>query len=320
MAEGPDVRPGQVDPPPNSFAIMPDLQRRMPRPGTRWVWAWRAWYWLRARWRHQRVTTWMTKILGPQYRRSRDLIEIDITYLCNLHCLNCNRSVTQAPDSMHMAIATVSRFVDESLAAGKRWRRIRVLGGEPTLHPDFPAVISQLLRYKAAQPDVLVEVVTNGHGARVERALAELPQGVLVDNSRKEGPIQPTFGPFNLAPVDDSAYAGRDWSNGCHVMEECGMGLTPMGYYPCAVAGGIDRIIDEGLGRPGLPSDSDDMLAEADRLCRLCGRFRTGHFVPRVLRPPLTETRMSPTWERLYAAWKERRRSMRAGSGGAGET
>lgn len=307
MADGWNAGPGIPDPPPNSFAIMPDLRRRMPRPGTRWLWLWRAWYAMRARWRHLRVTTWMTSRLGPQYRRSRDLIEIDITYLCNLHCLNCNRSVTQAPDASHMPLAMVTAFVDDSLATGTRWRRIRVLGGEPTLHPDFAGVIAELLRYKASYPETLVEVVTNGHGARVERALADLPSSVLVDNSRKESPIQPTFGPFNLAPMDDPAFAGRDWSNGCAVLEECGMGLTPSGYYPCAVAGGIDRILGENLGRPTLPHANDDMLAEADRLCRLCGRFRDGHFIPRLLRPPLTEARISPSWRRLYAAWEHRR-------------
>ena len=246
-------------------------------------------------------------MLGPQYRRSRDLIEIDITYLCNLHCLNCNRSVTQAPEALHMPLERVTAFVDDSLANGVHWRRIRVLGGEPTLHPEFHQVIAELVRYTAWSPTTLVEVVTNGHGARVARALAELPAGVLVDNSRKEGPIQPTFGPFNLAPMDDPAFEGRSWANGCAIMEECGMGLTPMGYYPCAVAGGIDRVLGERIGRSSLPADNDDMLAEADRLCRLCGRFRDGHFVPRALRPPLTESKISPSWQRLYAAWQRRR-------------
>ena len=82
--------------PENSFAIMPDLRRRFPRPGSRWLWAWRVWYGLLAVWRRIRIRRVVTAVLGPQYHRSRDLIEIDITYLCNLYCNNCNRSVTQA--------------------------------------------------------------------------------------------------------------------------------------------------------------------------------------------------------------------------------
>lgn len=309
MTDACDVHRGPTEPPENSFAIMPDLRRRMPRPDGRWLWAWRLWYGVRARWRHLRTTRWMTASLGPQYRRSRDLIEIDITYLCNLHCLNCNRSVTQAPEALHMSLATVTDFVDRSLATGRRWRRIRVLGGEPTLHPEFQTVVRELLRYKACNPETIVEVVTNGHGPRVAAALDALPADVMVDNSRKESPIQPNFGPFNLAPVDDPGFQGRAFENGCAVLEECGMGLTPQGYYPCAVAGGIDRIQGEGLGLAGLPDDADDMLPAVERLCRLCGRFRDGHFVPRALRPRLEEEQMSPSWRALYTAWRARRRT-----------
>ncbi len=289
--------------PQNSFEVMPDLAARMPRISPTWVWVWRMVYRLRALWRHVRITRPLTWILGPQYRRSRDMIEIDITYLCNLHCLNCNRSVSQARDDMHMPVDMVRAFVDDSIRRAKRWRRIRVLGGEPTLHPEFREIISELRRYKEWCPTCIVEVVSNGYGALVNRRLGELPADVMVDNTAKTSRIQPHFGPFNLAPVDDIRYALTDYSNACAIVRDCGMGLTPMGYYPCAVAGGIDRILGAGLGAASLPADDDDMLEAARQLCRLCGRFRDGHFVPRVLRPTLDEERASPTWKALYERW-----------------
>lgn len=294
-------------PPNNSWAVMPDLQRHFPRPGTRWLWAWRLWYRLRAWWWRVRRTRTATALLGPRYRRARDLIEIDITYLCNLHCLNCNRSVTQAREALHMPLTTIRDFVDASLSRGKRWRRIRVLGGEPTLHPEFDAIITELLRYQKAFPDCIVEVVTNGYGRHVQEALDRQPTQVWVDNSRKTSPIQPHFGPFNLAPVDDPAFRNADYRNGCEIIEVCGMGLTPQGYYPCAVAGGIDRILDAGLGLSVLPNDDDDMQDALDVLCRLCGRFRDGHHIPHVLRPALEGAPMSDTWKELYARWRARR-------------
>lgn len=287
----------------NSFSVMPDLRRRMPRIDSRWLWAWRLWYRLRGLWRHARVSRLMTRVLGPQYRRSRDMIEIDITYLCNLHCLNCNRSVTQAREAMHMPLEQVTSFVDQSIERGKRWRRIRVLGGEPTLHPRFDEVMRELLRYKAAVPSTIIEVVTNGYGARVKNTLSKLPPELMIDNTRKESPIQPTFGPFNMAPIDDRRYRGSAFANGCAVLEDCGMGLTPMGYYPCAVAGGIDRILRDDIGVKDLPTDDDDMTKAAERLCGLCGRFRDGHYIPKPLRPELVEDKVSVTWQRLYANW-----------------
>lgn len=272
----------------------------------------RWWYALRAKWRHLRIGRWLTRVLGPQYRRSRDLLELDITYLCNLRCLNCNRSCTQAPEALHLAPARLRAWVDEWIARGLRWRRIRVLGGEPTLHPQFSEIIAELQRYRHWHPDCAVELVTNGHGDRVRKALAELPRTIWVENSHKAGPVQPEFGPFNLAPCDDAAYRHADYRNGCAIMRECGMGLTPLGYYPCAVAGGIDRVVDAGWGRPHLPDPDDDMLPVVAASCALCGRFRDGHYVPRNLRPPLFEARLSPSWIALYARWRDRRRNQAA--------
>jgi len=287
---------------------MPDLAARYPRINARYLIVWRIVFLLRALWRHLRVTRPLTLLLGRQYVRSRDLIEIDITYACNLHCLNCNRSVTQAPDALHMTVEQVATFVAESIARGKRWRRIRVLGGEPTVHPQFREIIAVLQRYQAWEGTTIIEVVTNGHGPRVNSELDALPPGVLIDNSAKTSPIQPHFGPFNLAPVDDWRYRLADYSNACAIARDCGMGLTPLGYYPCAVAGGIDRISGAGLGRRALPDDGDDLEQAAAHLCRLCGRFRDGHFIPRPLRPRLTEEVMSPSWRRLYARWAQLRR------------
>lgn len=302
-----NVRAAASRRPQNSFEVLPGIGWRMPRVGARWLWFWRAVYRLLAAWRHLRVQRWVTRWLGPQYVRSRSLIEIDITYLCNLHCLNCNRSVHQAREAKHMAVATVERFVADSVARGIAWRRIRLLGGEPTLHPEFDRILEVLRHYTRQHPDCILEVVTNGHGPHVEAALARLPADVWVDNSNKTDRVQPHFGPFNLAPCDDTRYRGADFRNACAVARDCGMGLTPMGYYPCAVAGGIDRILGAGLGRADLPDAGDDMLPAAAALCRLCGRFRDGHFVPRVLRPELTTEQISPSWQRLYGEWHARR-------------
>ncbi|NTX08789.1 MULTISPECIES: radical SAM protein [Myxococcus] len=231
------------------------------------------------------------------------MIEIDITYLCNLSCFNCNRSVRQAPEALHLPLDGVTAFVEQSLARGKRWRRIRVLGGEPTLHPAFFAIIEELRRYRRSNPECIIEVVTNGHEEAVRSRLARLPADIWVENSAKTSDVQPTFGPFNLAPVDDPAYRHADFRNGCAIMRDCGMGLTPLGYFPCAVAGGVTRITGEGGGRTELPTDDDEMEDLIERNCRLCGRFRDGHYVPTNIRPTMLEERMSPSWIALYRDW-----------------
>ena len=215
---------------------------------------------------------------------------------------------------------TVRSFVDESIGSGKRWERIRVLGGEPTLHPRFPEVMDELLRYLRWNADCAVEVVTNGHGPAVRSRLSALPASVRIENSHKGPAVHTFFRPFSSAPADDAEYDNADFANGCEIMHKCGMGLTPLGYYPCALAGGIDRITGYGLGRRRVPDDGDDMVAEVRRFCRLCGRFKDGHLIPDDLRPPLEGAVISPTWERLYRQWREKRSHLPVSGAGGPET
>src|SRR5438105_5066204 len=140
----------------------------------RWLMVGRVLYFFRAVWRCIRISKILTSLLGPQYRRSRNRIEIDITYSCNLRCFNCNRSVRQAPEALHMQVSQIQAFVSASIARGKRWARIRVLGGEPTLHPQFSEIVEELRRYRQWYPKCVLEIVTNGHGMLVEDRLKHL--------------------------------------------------------------------------------------------------------------------------------------------------
>lgn len=185
------------------------------------------WFHLKAVWLWFRVQKPMTKLIGYQYKVADDLIEIDITYQCNLKCNNCNRSSAQAPDKTHIGLDDISQFVEDSLNQGKRWRKIRVLGGEPTLHPQFSEILSELYRLKLALPSLTIQLVTNGYGRRVNKVISMLPEWLSIENSAKTDSVQPDFSPFNLAPVDSWYHKYSDFSNGCDIAQTCGAGLTP---------------------------------------------------------------------------------------------
>ena len=127
---------------------------------------------------------------------------------------------------------------------------------EPTLHPEFLAILRELQRYAAQVPTGRIAVATHGHGDRVRSVLARRPPGIAVDDSAKDS-AEPPFATFNVAPVDVPSYAAADFRNGCPFTSTCGIGLTPRGYYACALAGGIDRVFELGLGRDRLPSDGE---------------------------------------------------------------
>ncbi|MHA2937994.1 radical SAM protein [Vibrio sp. RC27] len=262
------------------------------------------WFHAKAMWRWLRVQKIVTRVLGFQYQVANDLIEIDITYQCNLKCNNCNRSSAQAPSKKHIQLAEIIAFVDDSLKQNRSWTKIRILGGEPTLHPQLPEILDQLYRLKKANTDLSIQLVTNGYGRRVNQVISELPKWLYIENSSKTDSIQPEFGPFNLAPIDSWYHRYTDFSNGCDIANTCGVGLTPQGYYPCAVAGGIDRVLNKEGGRKRLPEQGDEMRDLMKKACGLCGRFRDGHYVPPKLRSQIFEQRTSVSWEKIYADWK----------------
>jgi hypothetical protein len=248
-----------------------------------------------------RVTHLFTALLGYQYQRALRRIEIDITYACNLRCFNCDRSCTQAPSGEQMTVEQIELFVEESVRKGIKWERIRLLGGEPTLHPNFFEILERLISYRRSfSAETIIEVWTNGYGKKVEGVLRKMPSEIKVQNTNKSAGTQPRFHTFNVAPRDLIEFCSADFRNGCVVTQNCGIGLTPSGYYPCAAAGGIDRIVGWDLGRQRLPNDEDMMRDMLEKFCNHCGYFRRK-------RDAVTEPVISPTWKAAYEQYRHRK-------------
>jgi hypothetical protein len=239
-----------------------------------------------------------TRLLGAQFHRSRRFVEIDITYRCNLKCNNCNRSCTQAPSKTDMPLETIESFLNQSLSRGIKWQRIRILGGEPTLHPQLVSILQMLLAYKSMHnPGVRIVLCTNGAGKYVAKVLAKLPEGVVIKSTAKAR-RQRLFRPFNLAPVDSVRYRFADFTAGCRILSDCGLGLTPSGYYACAVAGGIDRVFGRNMGSIDIPDDDDDMRDQMNVFCRLCGHFG--------FQWPTRRQKTSNSWKIAYRSFRNR--------------
>ena len=234
------------------------------------------------------ITGW----LGRQFKPSREFAEIDITYKCNLKCINCNRSCTQAPGDTEMPVSMIEAFIRESVEKKAEWKRIRILGGEPTLHSRIFDIIELLEDYRSVHnPGVRLVLCTNYFGRKVHEVLDKLPGGIIIKSTLKTSRVN-LFKPFNMAPVDTRFNRFSDYSGGCRIIEECGLGLTPSGYYMCAIAGGIDRIFQYHLGRESLPGQSDIMADQMSAFCRFCGHFG--------FQWPVRKEKMSPSWQKAY--------------------
>lgn len=211
-----------------------------------------------------------------RFLRSRKRIEIDITWLCNLTCFDCNRCCGEAPTSEHMTLDQIDRFIQESIDRDYDWEIIRIVGGEPTIHPQFMEVVERLIAYRNlfsenSKPKLFVH--TNGYGARVKKIISQLPVDINVINSMKEKGIVRHIGHFNIAPQDVRDISSEDLTMACTHTTTCGLGLTPNGFYHCPIAGSIDRVFGFDLGRSSIPNLEDDMFDMMNVFCGLCGFF-----------------------------------------------
>lgn len=238
-------------------------------------------------------------------------VEIDITYKCNLKCLGCNRSCTQAPTNESVELLDIKQFVEESLIANKKWELINILGGEPTLHPEFEKIIEYIhVEYIIKQsPKTKLQVVSNGYDEKSRKLCDEIRakyKNVGIDyGSYKTDRVVQYFSPFNDAPIDDDRFKEADFKKGCWVTSYCGIGLNKNGYYACAVAGGIDRICNKNMAIPKLTEITNEKLEQQlEEFCQYCGNFKAyednyGNFIPRVEKEPF-KNEISESWKRLY--------------------
>ncbi|MDR2962391.1 MAG: glycosyltransferase [Bacteroidales bacterium] len=165
-------------------------------------------------------------------------VEIDITYECNLKCVACNRSCSQAPTKEQIEFSDIERFVSESIELGKKWELINILGGEPTLHPGFEKIITYISEQYISvhSPKTILQIVSNGLTAETRNLLEKVKKlpNVFIDyNSFKTNNKIEYFSPFNDAPIDDENFKNADYSKACWVTTYCGIGLNRFGYYAC---------------------------------------------------------------------------------------
>lgn len=244
-------------------------------------------------------------------------VEIMVTEDCNLKCYNCDKMCRQAPSAAGMTVDQIKGFIEESKACGKQWDRIGVSGGEPTLHPDIMEIVGLLLEYRNEflPRSSFVQVVSNGYGAAedVLRKLADTytqdvmpstPSNTFIRNNLKRNQVV-LHSPVNMAPIDNGDLKGSDFRLGCWVAETAGVGLSRHGYYCCATASAIDRVMGYDLGIKSLRDVSMGRLIEQRRtFCRLCGRFNDLSISPEEYSSAwVVEERASPAWDAAFQAY-----------------
>lgn len=200
-------------------------------------------------------------------------------------------------------------FIAESIAEKKRWNRISILGGEPTLHPNFKEIVGLIHNEYIAKhsPETEIRIVSNRFTEKSRKLCEEVKEKyrsvfIAYISTKTENEIE-TFIPFNDAPTDDKLYTNTDYKKGCSITTVCGLGLNKRGYYACSVASGMDRIMKKDLAITHLKDITKDRLEQQlEEFCKYCGHFKIGNNHKQ--NNEKFKNKVSESWKFFYKAYQ----------------
>jgi MoaA/NifB/PqqE/SkfB family radical SAM enzyme len=208
------------------------------------------------------------------------IIQLEITYRCNLLCNHCNRhcNLTFLPylQDAEMTEEQIDRFIRQIKENNVHLEQLRLLGGEPLLHPQVESFLFKLQRELMATGflDTIV-IVTNGiipHQERLAGFMNDssikplLESGVISFQVAREGK-EHGFRAVSIAPVD----MGMNWQECCNP-RICGSMLNVYGYWPNGNCAAIARLFYlPHYARMEFPVVFEENWPTlGDDLCRFC--------------------------------------------------
>jgi hypothetical protein len=223
---------------------------------------------------------------APQF----DDLALNITYRCNLACSGCNRGGFVKPcHGPDMTMARLAGILAEAEQSGVTIKKLRIVGAEPTLHPDFERIVQTVVQF-SRHHGCQVLIFSNRHAVKSQAMLKMVRQRwprCRMPGRRKERRV--VFPPLTRYIYVSPHDAGVDCPLPCPIMGGrgiCGYGVDPAGYYLCPTGGTIDSI----LGLNAAARTMDQMLdpsfvaQQAATLCGHCGNYY--RFAP-----------LPPTWD-----------------------
>ena len=245
--------------------------------------------------------------------------EWHLTYACDLECGGCNRgSFLKKPHTPNMTLEDGREFIRQADALGWRPELVTLVGGEPTLHPDFQGFLKMLQAWPTSvqlwsnayrpQAQQLIELATR-KGATVCRD-TQKPGGSIAVSDITHEPGAPGRRPNGewwsidvfVSPDD----FGLPLRAPCfqHSSIICGISVDHEGYAPCALGGAIDALLGLGVRTKVLADlwDAEKMAAMTAALCKHCGQQKMERIEGVIAQCDTSRfgTPMSPTWVKAF--------------------
>lgn len=176
------------------------------------------------------------------------VIQIEVTNACNLSCTNCSRLVGHHKKPFFMSLDEVRSAIGSLKGyAG----RIGLMGGEPTLHPQF-AEICKI--YQELIPDKRKrELWTDGfRWDEYNDLIFETFDKDLIHYNDHSKPEEGWHQPILISIDEVVADKEKMWRliDNCWVQRRWSASITPKGAFFCEVAAAIDHAFDGPGGWP----------------------------------------------------------------------
>lgn len=185
-------------------------------------------------------------------------LELNITLRCNLFCVNCNRLCHIYRDRTDdMSIPQIEKFIEQARNGGGV-QRLKIIGGEPLMHPNFVEIYNLLV--DAAEEGVIKSVIVETNKT------LNRPDGLKPSKLTKwQGTLQrkKRHLPILWSPKD----LGVQTHYPCRQISRCGFSLDKYGYLPCSLSIMMVRIFKmTHLYRYEFPTQPWGL----DELCPIC--------------------------------------------------
>lgn len=194
------------------------------------------------------------------------ILELHLTYRCDLACTYCNRGCRIRTD--HTPDMTLEQARCVLTTAPEPIAKIVLIGGEPTLHPDC-VEFGKLARELC--PDATIQIYSNGYTEHARRVIGQLKELNILNcggTEKLSGSVTHNLNPF-ISPAD-LGIERKDWCSWA-AFNSCGYSVDANGITLCAIGGSICGIL-------GLPWRTWDWREAMDRerllqMCKHCGTY-----------------------------------------------
>lgn len=164
-----------------------------------------------------------------------------------------------------MTIEQIQIFADEMWAENAYIGRVRLLGGEPSLHPKLIEILEILNQLKSDGHIGRVELITNGSNNKKIRS-----HGKSIDKVRVS--TEADKKKHHIANLAKTPYSQGYQGTMCNAPWFCGISLNYYGYFPCSSGAGLARLMNDvpRWQRLSLPNPVMEEWSDLQELCNHC--------------------------------------------------